>query len=409
MKRPNRWSLKVVCVGGFALAVLIAAQADSQEAGKVRVTFKDDKVVVGEPVLPIDPVTRVQIGNFGNPYYFGLSVDNKRITCSPQGSIWSTLRIDGVENNPLSNGVNINFDGKPINVGQLPSAVNGRKRIGYQVTWKAGDIEVTQINEVVPSKATKEMIQKGLKRSMDVCRVTYVLVNKGQRTQKVEFRTNLDILINNNDGALYASPTTHPGKILNGQILKDKELPEYLQVLEMPNLQNPGMVATMTLKSTKGESPSHVTLTNLGAIHQAFDCPAIPAGDSACAIYWEAKTMKPGDRRELTWAYGGGIASNPDNEGKVNLNLGGSFEPGKLFTITAMIDDPAPNQTLTLQLPEGMERVEGREIQPVPLPSEFGSSVVQWKGRVQRPGDFPIRVQSSTGVTQIKNVSIQMN
>src|SRR5262249_47116429 len=94
-------------------------------------------------------------------------------------------------------------------------------------------------------------------------------------------------------------------------------------------------------------------------------------------------------------------------EGKVSVALGGSFEPNKLFTVTAQVDDPVPGQRLTLDLPPGMERVEGKEMQVVPPPSAAtGSSLVLWKAKVLRLGQFPLRVRSSTGVTQTKNITI---
>ena len=64
-------------------------------------------------------------------------------------------------------------------------------------------------------------------------------------------------------------------------------------------------------------------------------------------------------------------------------------------------------QTLTLALPAGMERVEGKRIQPVPPPAgEDPQCLVMWKARVLQTGRFPIRILSSTGVTQTKIVTI---
>ena len=54
-----------------------------------------------------------------------------------------------------------------------------------------------------------------------------------------------------------------------------------------------------------------------------------------------------------------------------------------------------------------MQRVEGKEIQPVPESSEERpQSLVLWKARVERTGTFPLRVRSSTGVTQGKTVTV---
>ena len=75
-------------------------------------------------------------------------------------------------------------------------------------------------------------------------------------------------------------------------------------------------------------------------------------------------------------------------EGQYEVKLGGSFEPGKLFSVTALVSDPSPGQALTLELPEGVEAVEGRAVQPVPPPGpDQANSVVMWKGRVMRPAE----------------------
>jgi hypothetical protein len=39
---------------------------------------------------------------------------------------------------------------------------------------------------------------------------------------------------------------------------------------------------------------------------------------------------------------------------------------------------------------------------------EHGSSMVLWKARVLRPGDYEIRVRSSTGSVQSKHVKIEL-
>jgi hypothetical protein len=62
---------------------------------------------------------------------------------------------------------------------------------------------------------------------------------------------------------------------------------------------------------------------------------------------------------------------------------------------------------LSLELPEGMTLLEGRELQPVPAPlGEDTTSLVVWQGRVARPGEYAVRVRSNTGVTQGKVVTI---
>ena len=92
--------------------------------------------------------------------------------------------------------------------------------------------------------------------------------------------------------------------------------------------------------------------------------------------------------------------------GQFEVVLGGSFEPGKLFTVAAYVQDPAQGQTLSLEMPKGMQRIEGKERQPVPEVDEDGNAMVMWKGRVENVGRFPLRIHSSTGVTQTKIVAI---
>src|SRR5262249_7293989 len=68
--------------------------------------------------------------------------------------------------------------------------------------------------------------------------------------------------------------------------------------------------------------------------------------------------------------YGQGLVPSPESQGLVEMALGGSFEPGKLFTLTAYVNDPGQGQSLQLVLPEGMALVEGPEVQAVPAPPE---------------------------------------
>jgi hypothetical protein len=398
----NTQAWRFLSVGAAALWLLVlGGGGEGQTGGRVKVTITDKNVVTGEPTLPIDPTPRAVARHSGN-FAFGIKVDNKRITCSEQGSIWCLMRVDGQETN-LGFGVPVQKPPQP-----LPAGPNGKARVGFETTWSDNNVRVTQTVELVPSRPAGKTLGNS-KRRMDTYRVSYVVENiaKDGRARKVEFKACIDMLINLNDGALYASPTTHPGKVLNGMTLKGKDLPEYALALERPDANNPGFTGVLTFKQNKGDNPNCFVMTTLGSVHQNWEPPAMQAGDSACALLWDAKEIKPGEKREMVWAYGGGIAVNPEAEGRVSLALGGSFEPNKLFTITAHVDNPVSNQALALELPDGMERVEGREIQPVPPPGDAGSSIVLWKARVLRTGDHELKVRSSTGVTQIKNISIQ--
>src|SRR5207302_5882716 len=104
--------------------------------------------------------------------------------------------------------------------------------------------------------------------------------------------------------------------------------------------------------------------------------------------------------------FGQGIAPRADGDGSMAIVLGGSFEPGKLFTVQTEVLEPAAGQSLTLELPKGMQLLEGRERQPVPAVDDEGHTMVLWKARVLNTGQFNLRVHSSTGMTQTKIITI---
>jgi hypothetical protein len=156
------------------------------------------------------------------------------------------------------------------------------------------------------------------------------------------------------------------------------------------------------------ERPDKLLLTRYGFGFNTWDMPVMASmGDSAIAIYWEPKDLRPGAKREYAYAYGKEVAVNLEGIGQVEMAVDGSFEPGKTFKILARVSDPAPGQVLSLELPEGMSLLEGREMQPVPPPlGDDPNSMVVWRARVEQPGDYAVRVRSSTGVTQGKLISI---
>src|SRR5262249_7116167 len=99
----------------------------------------------------------------------------------------------------------------------------------------------------------------------------------------------------------------------------------------------------------------------------------------------------------------GNVASND----KLGVTLGGSFEPGQNFTVSAYVENPIPGQTLKLELPDGLRRTEGNETQNVAAATGGrNTSIVTWKVLVERTGEFKPKVTSTTGLTQTKTISI---
>jgi hypothetical protein len=359
----------------------------------VRVQIQEDKTEFKEVALPIDAKMRAQPAFVGNMGY-GLNIEGKRLTFTA-GSARTTFRIDG-QNRP-ANGVNT----------ILPPTPAGKARKGVQCVFKSDNVVITQIMEIVPGKPSAKP-KAGEKRRLDTLLVRYVVENMDGKAHTVGVRLRMDTFCWTNDGCLFASPEKFPGKILDGVELKGKDVPDYLQILQNPDLNNPGWVAHFTLRfGSKYEGPTRVVLTWHGANDDGWNTPVMQAmGDSEAAFYWDDLVIPAGDKRELAFGHGQGIATTPDSEGRVNLEFCGNFEPNKVFTITASVSDPIDGQSLYLELPAGMQRVEGKDLQAVSPPAADGVGVVVWKVRVLNTGSFTLRLRSNNGVTYTRIITI---
>jgi predicted secreted protein len=96
-------------------------------------------------------------------------------------------------------------------------------------------------------------------------------------------------------------------------------------------------------------------------------------------------------------------------KGAFKIDLVGTLEPKKVFTVKARVTDPVPNQTLKLILPEQMEVVDSRLKQDVPTANARGEAVVSWDVRIMEAGSLRIRVESSTGAYRQKTILLQKN
>jgi hypothetical protein len=388
---------KLLARGSFAwvgLAFLACiAHTSSQEAARpVVVKFHEPKtdLVDSAASAPIDPAEHVNIQNSA-AMSFGINVDGVKLTFSG-GAIRTTFKIDNQTINPI--GV-----AKP-----LPAPKKGKAKQSFVSNFTRNKLSITQFLDAAPSKPVKP----GDKRRLDTVLVRYLIENKDNQPHNIALRVRADTYVRNNDGPLFAAPTM-PNQILDGLELKDKALPPYVQVLERPDLKDPGFVAHFTLRmGTKMIGPDRFVCTAHGAADLGWEVSVNKAmGDSDCVMFWSPRVIPPGGKLELGYAYGKGLASTPESEGRLNIAFGGSFEPNKLFTISAFVDDPLSSQTLALELPPGMELLEGKTMQPVPPPAaDSATSLVLWKCRVKDLGEHTLRIRSSNGITQTRTVTI---
>lgn len=360
----------------------------------VQVKIQDETPVAADVIMPIDPQQHVQLNNQGN-MLVNIKVDNQNMHL---GYIQTVFQIDG----------QVMYAGNPpgrmtVFNQPLPNTKDGKPRTGTMSAYEVGKLTITQEVEVVATRS-----KPGEKRRRDAAMVRYLVDNKDDKAHKVGIRVQMNTFIMNNRGSLFAAPN-QPGKILDGVELKGDKVPDYVQIMQRADLKDPGYVAHLTCNFGSGfERPERVILTRLLQIlPNQWDIQIMPAnGISALAVYWDPKDIKPNTQRKAAYAFGQGLASRPDGDGNLAVVLSGSFEPGKLFTIAAQVQDPALGQSLTLELPAGMERVEGKVREPVPAVDEDGNTMVLWKARVLNTGRFNLRVHSSTGITQTKIITI---
>ncbi len=453
---PRRHRLAVQDEAAFAVQIQDEPKEQvGDAAGPVKVEIKDE-LTEGGPAVAIDktplvkyalntapggrlpppglrdsrtgPTTGLRLPNVGgvpmpaNPLSFGVSATeaagagrNKLLTWSAYGHSNSTVvRIDGIQSELGGNkGRIVRFADLSLAEGfePTPGAVSPS-----QSTWTVGadakgngGLRFHQILEVVPGQAVT--VGGAPRRQLDTVLVRWVFDNQDTRRHKLGLRLHLDTLIGSNDGVPFTVPG-RPGLVsTSADFAQPKDVPDFVQALEVPNLQNPGTVTHLTAKvGGKIEPPERLSLTcqqfwgfGFDPIRN-WDYPIEDMrNDSAVVLYWPDKDLAIGAKRVVGFAYGLGQIASTD---KLGITLGGSFEPGQSFTVTAYVEKPQPGQTLRLELPDGLGRLDGIATQPVAQAATSDTSLVSWKVQVVRTGTFRLAVHSSTGQYQAKTLTI---
>jgi hypothetical protein len=296
---------------------------------------------------------------------------------------------------------------------------NREGRTHWRSIWvyDAQRVEITQDVELVAGE------QSG---ALDTCLVRYRMENKDNEPHRVGLRFLLDTFIGDNDGV----PFLIPGESQlcdTKRVLRGDEIPQYLQACEHQDLADPGTVARLLLRAGGGlEPPQRVTLgawpnPRLPDRHcrqekTLWEVPvlpikSLPEPDSAVTMYWDDRPLRPGEHRDVGFAYGLGSVAGSEGGGELAVTVGGSFAAGDDLTVTAYVRDPGPGQTVTLEPPRGFNSSGASLTQTVPpLPRDAASrnSPVTWKVRAPNAaGEYELKVRSSTGATQSQSVSIR--
>jgi hypothetical protein len=396
-----------------------------------QVTIKDEPEEVQpgaalNSTIPLDPKPRL-IYKYGPNSRFGITAVadrqgrplGKRLTYSdpgvaPDGGTSNTLvKVNGALHEFGEN----SFDKEArwlVRHKRLPDDPVRQSRNGTVSVLAVGKIRISQVVEVVPS--TQPVLVRGAKkRVLDTVLVRYVIENLDSRAHLVSMRVMIDTQIGDNDGVPFTVPGYGGLVDSMADFRTPEQVPVFIQALERPNLRAPGTVALMTLKPGGGlEPPGRVSLTHWPGPNITWDVPIVnmrltlataSGNDSAVVLYWGDKALPPGQKRVLGYAYGLGQVDASEAGGKLGITLNGDFSPGKYFSVTALLTNPQPGQTVTLEAP-GFE-IQGQPKASVPpAQGKPPTSVVTWYVKVLKPGEFRVRVVSSTGQAQAKTISI---
>lgn len=288
----------------------------------------------------------------------------------------------------------------------LPPSTKPFLGLGHASTWlqPKQQIETKQTVRIVPGQ------QSGL---LDTCLVIYQVTNRGNREREVGIRTMLDTFIGSNDGV----PFLIPGEEVlctTSKIMERKAIPDFLQACERADLKNPGTIATLGIHIPGFERPGKVTLgawpnSSLGdpraaGIDTLWDVPVKDIheinreGDSAVTLYWEPRTLKPGESFKAAYTYGLGTISAQEGGGELALTAGGNFTPGGEFTLTAYISGHSSSDQLTLALPPGFTLIDGKV--ETPLRDSTSKQAITWK--VKAPTKETDGLFSATTTRKIK-------
>lgn len=270
-------------------------------------------------------------------------------------------------------------------------------------------VKVTQTVMIVPNEQT---------RLLDTVLVHYLIENGSTARHKVGLRYLLDTFIGSNDGV----PFTIPGKsgLLVDTMMKftQKDIPDYIQALERPNLKNPGTIAHLGLKmpdlKLDAGDPDLSPMTALWICHwpdeigsevrwdwkaRPMNDPPSARKDSCVAMFWNEELMPSHTRRALAFTYGlGMISSLGTQNAQLGITAGGRFRPGGVFTVTAYLKRPQAGQRVTIALPDGLALAEGQHAEQLVAGVTGEYTQVSWRVRVDDTftGRPTLRVKTGT-------------
>lgn len=281
-------------------------------------------------------------------------------------------------------------------------------------------IEVKQTVQLIPGDPI-EQPDGGFKRYIDTCLVKYKLTNYDKKSHDVGLRFLLDTYIGQNDKPLFMLPG-RAGLVRSIVDLQGKEIPDYIQALEVPKLEDPGVIAQLNLRlPDRSEFPSRVSLTQLPEVPEdryEFDVQVLFDGkpkrkgdppprrtnlieDSAIAIYWKTEPLAPGRSREFGFTYGIG---NVGGLAELTILNPGPIVQGTDFSLVALVAEARKGTQATISLQKGLELVDPATATLTLSPPDVKDGKIEpapatWTIRAPHDGQYKITVTSGAFTT----------
>jgi hypothetical protein len=386
-----------------------------------------DKRDVDRPLCTnTDPLIGVAFDT-ATPHRFGMVMLKERDPMDPDRKKRLTRDENGHSNNTciLIDGSGHLFGlepGKGAKIAKQPY----KNRSAWESVWDytADKIKVRQYVEIVPGEQSQRL---------DTVLVWYTIENYGTVEKTVGLRMMLDTFIGANDGVPFVIPG-QKGLLTDYRDFGEKDIPDYVEAIEIPDPNKPGTVAHLGLKGI--ELPG----AQVEPVHSMLICRWISsemrwrpekkdirsiegqdgeAGDSCVYLYWLDRPMPKGEKRHMAFTYGLGkmAAAPPDGSGpgpgmgKTGLGLtsGGKFAPGGVFTVTAYVKGAKDGQTVKLDVPSGLALMPDETAEKTigAADPKAGYSQVSWRVKAKDTGEFELKA-TSAGLTAKDKVKIKI-
>jgi hypothetical protein len=268
--------------------------------------------------------------------------------------------------------------------------------------WKSvmdypGSIRVIQTVAVFPNEETL---------NFDTCLVHYLVENRSTEPRNVGVRFMLDAAIGDNHGVPFRIPGNPELLETKGDFQKD-EIPEYIQVLERSDIQDPGTVAYLGLNlpgfKLNESDPQLDPMERVvicrwkdSDVRWDWDFKPInenPQNKSSCVVlYWPEESLPAGASRVMAFTYGLGRITSP-RSGGLELSLDRlTVRPGQDFTVMAQVQKHQPGQMIFIHLPENAGFSLGEGQQEGKSGGEKGQAT--WKVQAGSAGSYHLVVTS---------------